>query len=160
MNELVIFNSSFIRAINISFKYYELAVCERAKVHCTNSLAKGQWHGFKWSCDPLSNFMLLIHLIWKPVRLPAFLALQRYLVGCSRTINPSTEYLPLNPPHRNTPLQLFRLSVGGSKILPSISHQAQHRNPPCRDRVVSSMKTMNLKNYLLLAPRGKLASSQ
>ena len=54
MNDLVIFNYSLKRAHSSSFKCCELAVRERES-SCANSLARGQWHGFKRSCDPLSN---------------------------------------------------------------------------------------------------------
>ena len=112
MNQLVIFNYLLIRAVNSSYKCYELAVLV--------------W--FQMIMWPLQ--LMLLNLISKPVRFPAFLSLQRYLVGCSKTINPSTDYIPLKSPTQKYTttgipfvhwrfqdlLHLTRLSIGGSKI--------------------------------------------
>ena len=94
MNKLVIFNYSLIRALNSLFKCYELAVRERAKAHVLVCLrgANGMVLNGHVIC------IQLILLIRKPVRLPAFLALQCYPVGCSRIINPLTDYPRLTSP--------------------------------------------------------------
>ena len=106
---------------------------------CVNSLTRGQWHGVMWS---FLQLLLLILLIRKPVCL---LALQCHLIEYSKTINISYITFPSHPLRRNTPLKSFRLSIGGSKIPSTLP--LQNRNSPSRDRALSCVETMNLKNY-------------
>ena len=55
---------------------------------CATSLATGHCYGLKRSCDLSLQILLLILLIWKPVRL---LALQYHLVhGCARVAHCAT----------------------------------------------------------------------
>ena len=72
------------------------------------------------------------------------------IVEDSKTINPSKITFPSHPLHRNAPVQSFRLSIGGSKIPSTLP--LQNRNSPSRDRALSSVETMNLKNYLHFQP--------
>ena len=59
-----------------------------------------------WNGHVISLQLML--LIWKPVLISAFLALQRCLVGCSKTINLSTDYVPLtSPTQKYTPIVIL-----------------------------------------------------
>ena len=98
MNELVIFNDSLVRALNSSFKCYELAVCEKAKaqVLVRSRRANGMVSKDHVIPSPTSCFSFFQ---FENLRLHAFLSLQRYLAGCSKTINPSTDTFPSHPLH-------------------------------------------------------------
>ena len=64
MNELVIFNYSLKRAINSSFKCFELAVRERAHVLIPSRWANGMVsNGHVTSLQPLLFILLLLILL-------------------------------------------------------------------------------------------------